>query len=204
MPINRCLRCTAFAVWPILLASAASAQAGDPDTSWIDQTAISAGEVSLRVEKDERRTLVDTAILVDSPPRLVWDVLVACDIAPEYVPNVIACRSIDTLNDGRSELFIQTVKAAIFIPAFEHVFRMDYEPYSRIDVSRVSGPIKLLEGTWWLLEREDGQVLLIYKLLLDPGIPVPRFFVRATLRRDLPIVLKAVKERAEQAARARD
>jgi hypothetical protein len=37
-------------------------------------------------------------------------------------------------------------------------------------------------------------------LKLRPGIPVPRFFVRATLKHDLPIVLEAVRDRAEAAA----
>jgi hypothetical protein len=57
-----------------------------------------------------------------------------------------------------------------------------------------------MEGSWWLLPQDDGRVLLVYELALDPGMPIPRFLVRATLKRDLPKVVKAVRERAEAAS----
>ena len=171
------------------------------DLAWADHTELEAGEPVLQLRKNGRITVVDAAILIDAPPSAIWDVLVACEIAPEYVPNVVACRSLDLINDGTTELFIQTVKPAFFIPSFEHVFRMDYVPYERIDIRRVSGPIRQLDATWWLKERPDGKVTLVYFLTLDPGMPIPRLFVRATLRRDLPRVLEAVRERATDNAR---
>lgn len=161
--------------------------------------ALDAGEAALQLDKDGPVTHVDAAILVAADPTAIWDILVACEIAPEYVPNVVACRSLEVLDDGAAELFIQTVKPAFFIPAFEHVFRMDYEPYDRIVISRVSGPIRQLDSTWDLQLRDDGNVLLSYALDVDPGIPIPRLFVRQTLRRDLPRVLAAVRDRAESA-----
>jgi ribosome-associated toxin RatA of RatAB toxin-antitoxin module len=190
----------------LCLAAAAaptSAQITEPDLTWSNGAALEAGEVELHMNKEGRITEVTATILVDAPPQDIWDVLVACEIAPEYVPNVVACRSIELVDDGAGELFIQTIKPAFFIPSFEHVFRMDYQPFQRIDINRVSGPIKLLESVWWLKPRGDGRVSLIYTLRLDPGIPIPRMFVRTTLRRDLPRVLLAVRERAEAAAQAR-
>jgi hypothetical protein len=86
------------------------------------------------------------------------------------------------------------------MPTFEHVFRLDYTPYTRIDVSRVSGPIAHMQGSWWLLPQDNGRILLVYELALDPGMPIPRFMVRATLKRDLPKIVAAVRERAEAAA----
>ena len=57
-----------------------------------------------------------------------------------------------------------------------------------------------LQGIWWLLPEDNGRTLLVYELALDPGMPIPRFLVRATLKRDLPKVLAAVRARAEAAA----
>jgi len=140
----------------------------DVDTSWIDWDLIAAGEVDLRTGKEDRGVVtIDVAIAIDS------------------------------INDGESELFIQTVKPAFFIPKFEHVFRLDYHLPDRIDVRRVSGPIAEMDGTWFLLPYAQDEVLLMHSLRVRPGMPVPRFFVRATLRHDLPIVLRAVRERAE-------
>ena len=186
----------------LLASSVADAVAAEgPDLSWLDWQALSSGEVLVRADRDVQPLTVQVklAALVASSAQAIWDVLVACQIAPEYVPNVVSCRSLELVDDGKAQLFVQTVKPAFFLPTFEHVFRLDYQPYERIDVHRVSGPIALMEGSWWLLPQEDGKILLVYQLAVDPGLPVPRFFVRATMKRDLPRVVEAVRERAEAA-----
>jgi hypothetical protein len=172
---------------------------GQPDLEGIDLEAIAAREIFVEAERSERplTVMVRIAADVDASPTAIWDVLKACDVAPEYVPNVVSCKSLETVDDGRGELFMQTVKPIFFLPTFEHVFRLDYTPYTRIDVQRVSGPIAYMQGSWWLLPQENGHVLLVYELALDPGMPIPRFLVRATLKRDLPKVVEAVRDRAE-------
>ncbi len=172
----------------------------EPDLSWIDTSALDAGKVVERSDKQGRVVEVETAVLVHAPARSIWSVLTACRLAPEYVPNVVSCESIERIEQGRAELFKQTVRPAFFLPRFEHVFRLDYDPYRRIDVHEISGPIKRLEGTWRLLPRPEGAILLVYSLNVDPGIPVPRFVVKASLKRDLPKIMAAVRDRAEAAA----
>lgn len=176
------------------LAATAQAQVSDEFLSEYSET-LAAGEPALKLTKGGRVTHVEAAIVIEASQKAIWDILIACDIAPEYVPNVVACRSLEVLDDGAAELFIQTVKAALFV-TFEHVFRMDYQPFSEIVISRVSGPIRRLESRWELIPRDAGSVLLTYTLAVDPGIPIPRWFVRQTLRRDLPKVLTAVRERS--------
>jgi hypothetical protein len=198
--LKRVIRHARLVGCALLAASVADAVAAEgPDLSWLDWQALSAGEVLVRADRDVQPLTVQVklAALVASSAQAIWDVLVACQIAPEYVPNVVSCRSLELVDDGRAQLFVQTVKPAFFLPTFEHVFRLDYQPYERIDVHRVSGPIALMEGSWWLLPQEDGKILLVYQLAVDPGLPVPRFFVRATMKRDLPRVVEAVRERAE-------
>ena len=173
----------------------------EPDLSWLDRPALEAGVVLVQTDRGVRPLTVQVklATLVDASAQAIWDVLTACQIAPEYVPNVTSCRSLEVIAEGKAELFIQTVKPAFFLPTFEHVFRLDYEPYRRIDVHRVSGPLAYMEGSWWLMPQADGRILLVHQLAVDPGLPVPRFFVRATLKRDLPRVMEAVRERAQAA-----
>jgi len=183
-----------------LVCSAAPAVA-QPDLGWIDRTAIAERMILVNADRGDRplTVLVKIAAEVDAPPTAIWNVLTACEIAPEYVPNVVSCRLLEHLDGGRADLFVQTIKPAFFLPTFEHVFRLDYTPFTRIDVQRVSGPIARLEGSWWLLPQDNGRILLVYELALDPGFPIPRFLVRATLKRDLPRVMEAVRERAEAA-----
>jgi len=187
---------------PLALLCCAFGAAAQPNLDWIDRDAIAAREVQIFVERSDRPLTAEVKLAaeVDAPATAIWDVLKACEIAPEYVPNVQSCRKLEELDGGRAELFVQTVKPVFFLPTFEHEFRLDYTPYSRIDVNRVSGPIAHMQGTWWLLPEDNGRILLVYELALDPGMPFPRFLVRATLKRDLPKVIAAVRERAEAAA----
>ncbi len=172
-----------------------------PNLDWIDRDAVAAREVQVNTERGERPLTVNVKLAaeVDAAPAAIWDVLKACEIAPEYVPNVVSCKKLEGLDGGRADLFVQTIKPIFFLPTFEHVFRLDYTPYTRIDVNRVSGPIAHMQGTWWLLPQDNGRILLVYELALDPGMPVPRFMVRATLKRDLPKVIGAGRDRAETA-----
>jgi len=182
----------------LAFALSTNAQTDPADISWIDRNQLADGEVVVQTGKADRLTVtIDAAVRIDALPQSIWTVLTSCDIAPEYVSNVKSCELVETINNGQSQFFVQTVKPAFFLPSFEHVFRLDYEPYTRINVSRVSGPIAHMEGSWRLLRQDDGAILLVHSLQLNPGVPVPRFVVRATLKRDLPKILNAVRERAE-------
>jgi hypothetical protein len=178
----------------------ASAQT-EPDLSWIDRSAVRAREIQVNAERDDRplTVLVRIAAEVEAPPAAIWEILKACEISPEYTANVVSCKKLEEVDGGSAELFVQTIKPIFFLPTFEHVFRLDYTPFRRIDVHRVSGPIAYMEGSWWLLPQDGGRVLLVYQVAVDPGLPIPRFLVRATMKRDLPRIMAAVRERAEAA-----
>jgi hypothetical protein len=185
----------------VLLSFSLSAAAQEPDLTWVDRERVAAREIQVYAERGERPLTVEVKIAaeVEAPVAAIWDILTRCEIAPEYVPNVVSCRKLETLDGGRADLFLQEIKPIFFLPKFDHVFRLDYTPYSRIDVERVSGPIEHMQGSWWLMPQDSGRVLLLYELALDPGLPIPRFLVRATLKRDLPKIMRAVRERAEAA-----
>jgi ribosome-associated toxin RatA of RatAB toxin-antitoxin module len=185
----------------VLAALPSTGARAQPDLTWVDRTAIAAREVLVYAERSNRplTVLVKIAAEVDAPATAIWEVLTACEISPEYVPNVQSCRLLEHLDGGRADLFVQTIKPIFFLPTFEHVFRLDYTPHTRIDVNRVSGPIAHMKGSWWLLPQDNGRILLVYELALDPGFPIPRFLVRNTLKHDLPRIVEAVRERAEAA-----
>lgn len=195
--IKRSRRSPAAFVLLLWLSTAAS-QPTVPDLSWVERGLLDAGEIAVRTDNEGGGVVsIDIAIKIDAAPEAIWKILTACELSPEYVPNVVDCRRLETLDGGRAELFVQTVKPAFFLPRFEHVFRLDYQPYDRIDVHRVSGPIEHMEGSWWLLPEADGGILLAHSLELNPGMPVPRLFVRAALKRHTEKILGAVRERAE-------
>lgn len=197
---RRCLLNSAlWCLW--FYACLGQAQVDVPDLAWMNQQNLAAGDIVVQTGKAAPGVVsVDVAVLIDAPASAIWAVLTACEIAPEYVPHVTDCTLVETFNDGRSQIFRQTVKPAFFIPTFEHVFRLDYEPFSHIRVSRIGGTLKHMEGAWWLLDHLSDRILLVHRLEIDPGLPVPGLLVRSVLRRDLPKVLKAVRDRSESGA----
>jgi|GEM_PF-1980796 ribosome-associated toxin RatA of RatAB toxin-antitoxin module len=185
------------------LVAAESPTASQPsDLDWIDHEALESGEIVVRTGKEDGVVGVDTAALIRAPSEIIWDVLKSCEVAPQYVSNVVSCESIEVLDDGRAELFVQTIKPIFFMPRFEHVFRLDYFPPDRIDMTRVSGPMEQMDGRWQLLPQPDGAVLLVHSMKVDPGMPVPRFILRATMRKELTTIMEAVRLVAEERAGA--
>jgi len=176
---------TLAALGALLVGPARTAER-EPDLSWVDRVLLDRGEIQVHPDQIEHGVVhMRFAVKVLAPVPNLWDVLKDCPRSAEYTPNIVSCRSLEILDDGRAELFTQTIKIAFFVPAFEHVFRLSYDPYTHIGVHRVSGPI-------------DGSVLLVNELAIDIGLPVPRFLVRATMRREVPKMLAGIRDRAQK------
>ncbi len=188
-----------LATFGALLLGPARAAEREPDLSWLDRALLDRGEVQVHPDQIEHGVVhMRFAVKVSAPVPTLWDVLKDCPRSAEYTPNIVSCRSLEILDDGRAELFAQMIKIAFFVPAFEHVFRLSYDPYTHIGVHRVSGPIDVLDGNWWLVPQTDGSVLLVNELGIDIGLPIPRFLVRATMRREVPKMLTGIRDRAEK------
>lgn len=197
MPIRRVSTATRdlLACLALMLASHSNAQETQGD--WLDHERLLAGEILVDFGEAVRfQGFIRAAVLVEARPERIWDILRDCPRAPEYVPHVVSCERVESRGDGLVQLFRQEVKYAWFLPRFEHVFSLRYQPHTRIEVERVSGPIEHMSGVWQLLPYARG-ILLTYDLELRPGLPVPSFVVGASLRHDLPIILTEVRERAE-------
>jgi len=167
-----------------------------PSADWADRSSLSAGEILVNVvEAGPFRGHVQAAIAINATPEEIWEVVTDCDKAPEFVPGVLSCERLEVLEPGRVELFRQAVKYSWYLPRLEYEFRLEYFPYEQLNFRRVSGSLKRLDGTWWLEARGDDQTLVFYSLDLDPGFLVPKFLVRKALRKDLPKVLAALRQR---------
>ncbi len=192
---------SALAGWiAVISALPASLSAQDADLDWIVREELQSGRILVDFGEDQRyRGRIRAAVRVAATAEQVWAILEDCENAPEYVPNVMTCELVETLEQQNAQIFRQRIKPRWYLPSFEHEFRLDYQPYTRIDVNRVSGPLGKLEGVWRLLPGSGGGIILIYSLDFEPGLPVPRFIVGRILSHDLPVILAAVRDRAEAA-----
>lgn len=169
-----------------------------PELEWIDEDSLQRGEILTDFGDGRRfRGRIRAAVLVDAPAERIWAILSDCESAPEYLDSVESCELVETLDEGQAQVFRQRAKLRWFIPSFEHEFRLDYEPYDRMRVTRVSGPFRQLDGVWWLVPEASGQTRVVYRLDIEPGPLIPRFLLSRPLRRDILNAMRAVRERAE-------
>lgn len=155
------------------------------------------GEVVVRSLATENSSAgrVWAAVAIAAPVAVVWDVMVDVEHAPEFVPGLRRARRLE--QHGQYEIIEHTVKFSWLLPEVTYRFRADYAPLARIDFRRVAGDLRALEGTWSLRATADGSgALVTYSVYLDPGFLVPQWLVRQSLQRNLPAVLRALRQRA--------
>jgi len=154
------------------------------------------GEVVVSSPPAGRSRPIAAAILIDAPPARVWEVMVDCPRAPEFVPGLRECRVLEHAPDH--ELIHHRVKIFAFLPEVSYTFRADYREGERIDFARTGGDLKAMEGSWTLAAvggRRLGRTLVRYSVHLEPGFLVPQWAVRRALRHDLPELLRALRAR---------
>lgn len=180
----------------VLMLGVAPAQ--PPEVGWIDEESIQGGEILMDFGDDRRfRGRIRAAALVEARPETIWTILSDCESAPEYLDNVQSCELVETLDGGKAQVFRQRAKLRWFLPSFEHEFRLDYEPYERIRVTRISGPFEVLDGVWWLVPESPERTRVVYRLDIEPGPLIPTFMLSRPLRRDVLNAIRAVRERSE-------
>jgi coenzyme Q-binding protein COQ10 len=180
-----------------LAAAGAALAAGGPplgraELGEAERARLLEGEVVVSTATPERPRAVAAAVLVDAPVERVWEVMVDCPHAPEFVPGMRECRVLEHAEDH--EVIEHRVKVFSFLPEVRYTFRADYRPRERIDFARTGGDLRAMEGSW-TLARLDGRTLVRYSVYLDPGFLVPQWAVRRALRSDLPKLLLALRAR---------
>jgi hypothetical protein len=183
-----------------IMALAHSTWLADP----VLQQRLADGEVIVRPGFDahEGKGRVYAAVRIRATADVIWNVMTNCEDAPSFVPGLKRCRRLDGAPDGSWEIIEHEVKYSWLLPTVHYVFRADYQRPHRIDFHRVGGDLKDQEGTWRLEEWADASATIVeYEVYLDPGFWVPEALVRHTLRRDLPAVLRALRDRVESSMR---
>jgi ribosome-associated toxin RatA of RatAB toxin-antitoxin module len=133
-------------------------------------------------------------ILVQAPPRAVWNVIVSCELAFRFVAGLRQCEVRD--DTGERALVRQVVDQGWLMPSFDFVFESLRQPWSRIDFRLVEGNLAAMEGSWRFIETPDG-TLVDYEMRLRPQAPVPAFLVRRNISRTMPDLLACVRGLAD-------
>ena len=164
-----------------------------------DLARLSRGEVIVQTDQSEngQKGRVEAAILIRSPAAQIWSVMVDCDHASEFIPGLKSCHVMQHGEDA--EIIQHRVRFSWLIPTVTYVFRANYDRFKRVDFKRISGDLRELEGSWILERVDDGhQTIVIYSVYIDPGFFIPQWLVRVILRKNLPDLLSAVRNRVSE------
>lgn len=176
---------------------------------WVNEPAVqqrlAAGEIVVEggnsVDLSRPRGSVQAAVRIAATPEAVWRVMTDCRQATIFVPGLMRCQLVARAADGRWEEIEQQVRYSRLLPAVRYVFRAEYDRPRRMDFRSVSGDLKQEEGAWLLTATADGSATVVeYEVYLDPGFWIPQFLVTRALRRDVPAVLRGLRECVERAA----
>jgi ribosome-associated toxin RatA of RatAB toxin-antitoxin module len=156
--------------------------------------------VDAEVDTAQRRGTVRAAIRIAAPPSRVYAAMTNCATALKFVPHLRECVVVERDPQGRSELISHVSDIGWFMPTSRYTFRAEYDPPKSIDFRHVAGDFRENEGRWELIPVDAGRATVVtYRVRVIPKIPVPQWAVRGLLQRELPKLLRALRDHCEAA-----
>lgn len=179
---------------------AAGAPAADFTLTPAEVQRVEARQIVVRANLDssQRRGTVRAALRIDAPPEIVYQMMIRCDDALEYVPHLRRCKVRNQAQDDSWVEVEHEIDFGWYAPRVNWTFRADLTADRRIAFRQVRGDFKANEGAWELQPTPDGATtLLLYQAFIDPPGFVPNWLARSTFKRELPQMLTDLRRRCE-------
>ncbi|MGD0491174.1 MAG: SRPBCC family protein [Steroidobacteraceae bacterium] len=153
-------------------------------------------DVKVSVDPTAQSGRASAAVRIRAERGTVWSLLTSCKDAYRLVPGLVDCAVVETAPDRSWQLIRQVIDYSWYVPRLTFVFRADYRYPDRVSIKRVSGDLRVLEGAWDL-EQDGDFTIARCSLAFAPGFWVPRWLVKAALKRELPKALRSLRSLAE-------
>ncbi len=170
-----------------------------PDSLSGEKTKLLNGEVIVALSNlEEGVTGVQGQIYIAAPPKKVWEVLTDYNNHKFFVPNIIDSGVIS--DNGTEKVMFEKGKTRMFIFQKEVYIKMKVwgDNLTRLCFQQITGDFKVYKGEWLLVDYPQGAgTFLTYKAEVKPDFYAPQFAVRNVQNRDCPLMLSAMKKKAE-------
>ena len=153
-------------------------------------------EVSVSLDAAQQSGSASASVRIHAHREVVWSLITSCTEALHLVPGLVACEVMETAPDRSWQRIRHVMDYSWYTPKLHYEIRASYDRPSRVSIERISGDLRVLRGSW-ALQSDGEETVAHYAVDLAPGFWVPRWIVRAALRRDLPKMLRALRTRAE-------
>jgi uncharacterized protein YndB with AHSA1/START domain len=168
------------------------------------QARLARGEVVLESSESDRemdKGDVRAVVQIDAPPEHVFRTMTTCEHAMRYVPRIKQCKVLETARDGSWQTVEHEVDGNSYLPRTRYVFRADFERFKRIRCTEVSGDFRENRGVWTFRPVKDSTATLVtYTVHIVPRFYAPRWAVRASLKRELPMLMSGLRQVAQDEA----
>ena len=141
-------------------------------------------EVAVSLDAAEQSGSASASVRIHAPREVVWSLITSCSEALHLVPGLIACDVIETAPDQSWQRIRHVMDYSWYMPKLTYEIRATYDRPSRVSIERIAGDLRVLRGSW-ALQSDGAETLAHYAVDLAPGFWVPRWMVRAALRRAL-------------------
>lgn len=188
------------AIWLGVAVSALPGISGAFDFATLDEEirgSLLAGEVVQLLKRPDETAEVDRRFvticrLLEGTQREIWEVIHDKEDAELFVDGVLESRVIEA--DETTILVEQKTEVGGPKGAYSYRLRHTLTPYSRSDFTFVSGEIRDVVGSWWILEGPDEKrCLVVYSLHIDPGRFAPQIVVKRGMRKSMPGTIQAMQ-----------
>ncbi len=133
--------------------------------------------------------------VIEAAPADVFAAITDYADYPDYMPDTVVCR-IDE-RDGFKYQVHQEVEVAFKRVSYDILIEHQADGMGTSWRS-TGGDLEVNEGSWSILQLGPKKCLVVYRLRLVPGFWIPQSIADRLLRRSLPGVIKAVRERSLQ------
>jgi len=182
----------------ILLAAQSARAVGSPASANANAAATDDFALAISMDSSEASGIATASIRIHATQETLWNILTSCAEALQIVPGLKLCAVEETAADLSWQRIRQVMDYSWFTPRVSYEVRASYTRPGGIAFEKVAGDLIRLRGSWGLT-RDGEYTVAHYVLDFEPGFWVPRWFVRAALKRDLPRMLRALRTHAEAA-----
>lgn len=157
--------------------------------------------IDVSLEKSGSEARVRAVLDIPVSTKVIWNVLLDCERAPQFLTGLESCRILKMSRDGLWDLREHRVRWSWFFPEMQCIVRSDYVVNRVIRFRRTGGDLRSLKGNWTFQEIHAGDATrLFYESHIDPGWVLPGGLTRSVLLQDVPIMLRALRREAIRVA----
>jgi ribosome-associated toxin RatA of RatAB toxin-antitoxin module len=145
-------------------------------------------------------TAVTGKVVINASLKNVWAVITDYDNQKNFVPKLIDSGLISD-NGSEQVMFEKGKTGFLFFRKTVYIkLSVRSEYLQRLSFRQIEGDFKTYEGDWTIDRTLDGKsTMLTFRAKIKPDFFAPSMFVRQVQQHDLPMVLAAMKKRAESA-----